>query len=315
MNLHELSGPPPAQLAQELAAFEESFTYPLGPGRTFRISHGDDYPRFFRSIGRAVCFVAEREGSVLGCLAVAACPLRLPDGSVREVAYLADLKVAPCARGGVVLLRLARAAHALMGPLGAAFSVVMEGTAVTPPDYTGRLGIPAFTPLARLAVLRVPVVAIGDTREGNSFPATDAEGQACYRRLSAGRYASPGGDPAERSETASVWLMLPDGSACGRLEDTRRAKRLLADDGSELRSAHLACFACRTPEAGAELVHAALPRAARAGFPAVFVAVPEAEADRLRERLGLRDVVVAPATVYGTGLESGPDWNVNTSEI
>jgi hypothetical protein len=315
MNLHELTGPPPPELARALAVFEERFTYPLGPGRTFRISHGDDYPRFFRSIGRAVCFVAERQGRVLGSLAVAACPLRLPDGTSRDVAYLADLKVDPGARGGVVLLRLARAAQALMGPLGAAFSVVMEGTAVTPADYTGRLGIPAFAPLARIAVLRLPATGAAEAGEGGHFRTTEAEGRACYERLSAGRYASPGGTPAERSETPAVWLTLPGGTACGRLEDTRRAKRLLADDGSELRSAHLACFACRTPQAGAELVRAALPLAAREGFPALFVAVPEAEAAALCERLGARDVVVAPATVYGTGLEPGPAWNVNTSEI
>ena len=46
-----------------LARFEEQFTYPLGPGRTLRISHGDDYPRFFRAIGDAACFVAERSGA------------------------------------------------------------------------------------------------------------------------------------------------------------------------------------------------------------------------------------------------------------
>ena len=66
MNLHHLSGPPTPELARALATFEEQFTYPLGPDRWFRISHGDDYPRFFRAIGEAACFVAERDGRVVG---------------------------------------------------------------------------------------------------------------------------------------------------------------------------------------------------------------------------------------------------------
>src|SRR5262249_36140838 len=131
---------------------------------------------------------------------------------------------------------------------------------------------------------------------------------------SRGRYASSGGAPVERSEITPLWLMHSDGSACGLLEDTRRAKRLIAE-GSELLSAHFSYFAYRTPAAGAELLHEALCRAARLGFPALFVAVPEREAPRLCEILGGRDVVVAPAIVYGAGLDAGPDWNVNTSEI
>jgi len=76
---------------------------------------------------------------------------------------------------------------------------------------------------------------------------------ACYLQLTGGCYASLDGNPAERSETSPLWLLEPDGSACGRLEDTRRAKRLIADDGVEMRSAHLSCFAYQDPRAGAVL--------------------------------------------------------------
>jgi hypothetical protein len=316
MNLLRLTGPPPPDLTRALAAFEERFTYPLGPGRSFRIDHGDDYPRFFRAIGDAVCVVAQRQGRVFGTVAVAVRRLALPGGGERRAAYLADLKIDPEARGGFVLRRLAHEALALARPAGAAFSIVMEGTRVTPLAYTGRAGIPAFGELGRIAVLHLAAdgAAAAEDR-GDYFGAPGPDGPDCYLRLSRGRYASPGGAPAERSEMVPAWLVLPDGSACGQLEDTRRAKRLLADDDSELRSAHLSHFAFRTPEAGAELVRAALGRAARLGFPALFVAVAAAEAPLLCERLGVREVVVAPAAVYGAGLEPGPGWNVNTSEI
>jgi len=133
-------------------------------------------------------------------------------------------------------------------------------------------------------------------------------------RLSVGRYASPGGNPAERSETEPLWLMEPNGQACGRLEDTRRAKRLIADDGVEMRSAHLSCFACQDLRSGVQLLRVALRHAASRGFPALFVAVAASDAENFSQPLGGAGVVPSPATIYGTGLEPGV-WNINTAEI
>jgi hypothetical protein len=107
----------------------------------------------------------------------------------------------------------------------------------------------------------------------------------------------------------------PTAAAIGRLEDTHRAKRLIADDGIEMRSAHLSCFAWRDVAAGVELLHAARHRAGGLGFPAMFVAIPADHAQTFIEKLALRDIVAAPATVYGTGIEPGGNWIVNTSEI
>jgi hypothetical protein len=211
--------------------------------------------------------------------------LLLPGGEDRSVVYFGDLKICPDARGGQTLPRLAQAVVAwVQTQAEAAFGVVMDGTPVTPGCYTGRLGIPLFQELGKVAVLRVPT-------------------------------ASPGGFPAERSETEPLWLMVPDGAACGRLEDTRRAKRLIADDGVEMQSAHLSCFAYREPRAGVELLQAALRGAAGRGFPALFVAVAAPEAEVFCRALGNADIVVAPATVFGAGLAPAPLWNINTAEI
>jgi hypothetical protein len=109
--------------------------------------------------------------------------------------------------------------------------------------------------------------------------------------------------------------MTADRRACGRLEDTRRAKRLIADDGAEMISAHLSCFAYADPCAGAILLQEALRRAAELGFPALFVAVAPSDATPLCQAVRANDVVTAPATIYGTGLEPGPLWNINTAEI
>ena len=52
MNVHALETVDSAPMAGALKRFERQFTYPLGSGRSFRISHGDDYVRFFRAMAR-----------------------------------------------------------------------------------------------------------------------------------------------------------------------------------------------------------------------------------------------------------------------
>ena len=79
MTIHELRTAPPPELADALERFEEQFHYPLGSDRFFRISHGEDYPRFFRAMGEGVCFVAERDGEVLGAMGAALRRLALPN--------------------------------------------------------------------------------------------------------------------------------------------------------------------------------------------------------------------------------------------
>jgi hypothetical protein len=165
----------------------------------------------------------------------------------------------------------------------------MDGTAAQPGDYTGRAGVPGFAKVGVLEIFRVP--ANTDAID-TCATVLAGEGQGRYELLCRdGRRAyAAGGDPAERSEMTPEWIAAPDGAACARLEDTRRAKRLLVDepggDISELRSAHLACFAWRTQAGAAAVVDAARRRAAMGGFPALFVAVDKGDARCWRGRRG-----------------------------
>jgi hypothetical protein len=225
------------------------------------------------------------------------------------------MKIDPAARSGRTLLRLIEAVRQWVGARAeAAFAVVMDGTSAIPTRYTGRLGIPLFSELAKIMVLRLPTSGI-QSEPGADWLTTAERGGACYLRLGAGGHACPGGNPAERSEMAPVWLMAPGGRACGRLEDTSRAKRLIADDGTEMRSAHLSCFAYQDWAAGVQLLQTALRQAARRSFPALFVAVAAPDAEAFCRALAGIEVVVAPATVFGAGLEPGPFWKINTAEI
>ncbi len=316
MNVHSLRERPAPSLARMLEEFETGFTYPLGPERWFRISHGEDYPRFFRAIGEATCFVAEQGGRVVGALGVAIRPLLMPDGSEQQTAYIGDLKVDPKARGTLLFLRLAQAALAWARPqVTSAYGVVMDGTRASPQSYTGRVGIPSFLQAGQILVVRYACERAAPAGEGKRWLASAAQGESCYRALVGGRYTPWGGTPAVRSEIAPMWLVEPDGTACGRLEDTRRAKRLIDSNGVEMQSAHLACFAARTPRAGAEIIQAARRQCAMKGIPALFVSVAPQDVAALSSALGPIESIIAPATIFAAGLPIGPAWNINSSEI
>jgi len=315
--IHTLEDLP--RVPDALTAFEAQFLYPLGPDRHFRISHGEDYPRFFRAMGEACCFVAGENGQVLGTLGMSLRELITGDGATHCAAYIGDLKIAPAARGGVVLHRLARAADQWAQPRATcAFGVVMDGTNALPVDYTGRAGVPGFERVGALQIVRVPTAAAATDR---CETVTAEEGEALFQTLcrDGGWTHAAGADPAERSEMTPQWIVAPSGEACGRLEDTRRAKRLLVEEPgggvSELRSAHLASFAWRTPAGAAAVIGAARRRAAEEGFPAVFVAVDAADVAVLNAAVGEFPVVRAGATVYGVNLPGKLRWGVSSSEV
>jgi len=106
-----------------------------------------------------------------------------------------------------------------------------------------------------------------------------------------------------------------NGAACGSIEDTRRAKRLILADGTELVSAHLSDFAYRDVGRGAAFVREALIQARRMGYPALFVAASATDSHTLFSELGENRATLAPATIYGHGFAPGTEWNLNTAEI
>ncbi len=355
MIVHALRDPPPPHLADALAAFEAQFVYPLGPGRSFRISHGVDYPRFFRAMGDARSFVAEKDGRVLGTLGVSLRNLILPDGKTQRAAYIGDLKIAPTARGGLVLYRLAREAYAWAKPqVSCAFGVVMDGTAALPHEYTGRAGVTAFAKRGAISIRRFPAdLAASD----DCVTPSPSEGESQFNLLAHGAIFASGGEPALRSNITPQWIASPDGLAIGRLEDTRQAKWLLLNDGTELSSAHLACFAWQDPSAAAVVINAARSRAAALALPGVFVSIDSADAlaldaamadvpesgmsvprvppmnsaakrhghgrdarvtsniPRMHNALDASSATIAGATVYGVNVPADSRWIISSSEV
>ncbi len=315
MNVHVLTDAPPPWLADALAAFEAQFQYPLGRDASFSISHGREYVTFFAAMGDATVLVVERDGRVLATFATVLRPVRFPDGSQRPAAYLADLKLCPSARGGLALARIFRAMRDHVGDrtAGFGFGVVMDGTGVTPADYSGRLGFPAFTPVARLTLLRIATNrAVADAPINEVTP---ADLDAAWERLAPRGFVPLGGDSSMRSLQSPVSLVTDDLSACGRVEDTRRGKRLLLASGEELRSAHLSRFAFATPRDGVRLIRQALSFCARHGVPALFVGLPRDTAPAFLPLLSDLEIAQANATVHACGHDSSGDWWVDTAEI
>ncbi|MBN9417654.1 MAG: N-acetyltransferase [Candidatus Eremiobacteraeota bacterium] len=302
--LHYLRQPPPPDLGRALLEFERQFTYPLGANDSFSISHGPDYVTFFQAIGEATVLVIEEEGRVLGTLAAVVRELRAPGGEVQRVAYLADLKLGREVRHRLTRYLLAMSEH-LQVPSGCGYAVVMDGTRSTPDRYTGRWGVPAFQPLAKVTVLTL------QTRPGSERDCATTAVELLHPPTS----VMPLPGKAElRSQQTPEWLAC--GSAHGLLEDTRKGKRLLHGDGREMRAAHLSRFRYAHERDGAILLEQAAFRCSRQGIPTLFACLPQRSAQRLLPHLRGLPVNPAPATVYGVGFPSEWDeWWLDSAEI
>lgn len=311
----------PESSVAALEEFEREFTYPLGSGCRFRISHGADYLGFFRAMGEATLVTVSEGGNIVGSISRVRRNLVLKTGSdaaarTSPCHYLGDLKVRQECRGGTVLARLFRETkrQILASDTHACYGVVMGGTGRLPTDYTGRVGVPAFENLGEIMILRL--ASSGDTSVPVACREVMADGmRAVAEPIGPAGYQCGAANRRGRSRMEPVHLVAGDGAACATLEDTRRVKRLFLDSGEELVSAHLGGFRYRTAEAAGLLLKDAVSLARAAGYPAVFCAVPANRIEGLRPLLAGLEVTEAPATVYGVGMERSMEWWVDTAEI
>jgi hypothetical protein len=298
MKIHRITGTPSPEMAEALSRFEMEFRYPLGPELTFSISHGPDYSRFFRSMGDARIYFAETSGKIVGALAVVGRTVTLADGSVIPAAYICDAKVVSEYRGRTVLGRLAMTARddTLADGYTSAYSIVMSGSTPTA-RHTGRIGIPEFRNIGKLAILRF------DTRSPCRLPVTIPALETPNPHRIHGADASP------CSKVTPVHLEA--GGASGTLVDTRNGKQLWQSDGTEMISAHLINPHFTTSDDLTELIRIACLKASEMGLAGMFLSLPVNSVTTDSIDTG---ATLAHASVYGTGLPEG-NWIVNTSEI
>lgn len=322
MTILTLTTEPPPELAAALDRFERQFQYPLGPGRSFRVSHGRRYLPFFQAMGEARILVATDGANVFGTLAIVTrrltmLPCQDSATAVHPVQYLCDLKIAPGARGGAVLASLFEQAGEIVrnSRSHACYAVVMQGTGRLPVEYTGRLGVPPFREAGRIVVLRLTpkegVRAVGERLRFGSEADIESAGQL----LSNSGVAVQGGQTELRSRMTPVPCTDATGTACGVIEDTLLGKRLLVGEADELISAHLTDFRWKTGAAGGRFLESAAHYARDLGYPALFAAVPENRLGDLRPHLERVESVEAPAIVYGHQVPTDREWWINTAEI
>jgi hypothetical protein len=307
-------------LASKLSDFERQFTYPLGADRKFTISHGNDYTLFFRSIGIAATFVALQESTIAGLISVVLKIVHDQNSQSNVVAYICDLKIGLEFRGSFVLKALLQKAKEWIGTkCDKAFCVVMDGTSATPDRYTGRTEIPLFQKLASVVLLRITV------KKPKNFSPALVEISAAQDSLMKfieffrGGITLAPGTVKLRSQTTPCYFTTssPQGDGCGVLEDTRLAKRLLCDDGSEMVVGHLSSFIYNSLAAGIAVLQTALVQAHSVGIPLLFVPIPLNAVSSYLNALSSAEyeVIQAPASIYGIGFPTNHYWFINSSEI
>ena len=300
----------PHTLTDQMAEFEKTFKYPLGDSGSFSISHGDDYSRFYRAMGRSNIYVARYEGKIAGTLAMVHRPIYL-NGIKHNSLYIGDLKIKN--RNGRLLYCLIKEAHDdnIEFRDSPQYGVMMKGTERRPSDYTGRLGLPKFKNMGEIAVIRVPVKYSKGSAPLEHISKHGAV--ALCEELVKHETFLPIGRSNIRSLNKAKAYCLPDKSAVCILEDTMSAKRLFADNGSEIISGHLSSFNYFRIEDGLKLVKSIMTQAAENSYPALFFSVPYEDKDLFLQNL--EGAECAPAFVYGRNMEASKRWSLNTSEI
>lgn len=319
MKILHLSSPPSSELGVALAEFEQSFLYPLGSNQKFRISHGQEYLPFFRAMGEVALLVAEHEGWVLGTVVLVRRIVRIRSESVtREepAYYLCDLKLRPEWRRTPLLSRLISAAmrHIVSNGGQRCYGIVMDGTARMPTDYTGRMGVPLLAPLGEIMIMRLSprgALPFEDTVQ----VAPVAQVEDLHRVLHGDGVSASSGLSVERALMTPVGLIDSTGEACGKLEDTRRGKRLYLETGEELMSAHLSNWAWTDARLGAKVLLQALSISIQSGFEALFVALPRKSYPQVLPYLQQAQIQEAPATIFGAGFDPCQNWWIDTAEI
>lgn len=300
----------------ELAEFEALFTYPLQNQEYFRISHSPDYSAFFRSIGSfAQSLLILKEKKIIAGLSAVECDIYTPQGN-KKALYVGDLKICANFRNSRALWKLISFVSACYPKIREAFCVVMEGTAVVPSAYTGRLGVPLFQPLQSINIIALDTKKVAQSASSAVNTLNSIQGKQLFTQLAAEKNYIQNNQPDLRSLNPPQWICSDSKMACGRLEDTQKGKRLFHQNGHELLNAHLAAFIYTEFDDAIHLLQQACIIAFQQGLHQLFCNIKLQDVPYCTQVFGTALQVNTQATVFTAGL--GPsryDWLISTSEI
>lgn len=328
-----------------ISNFEAGFRYPLSATEHFSISHGADYSLFYRSMGKSLVLAAEQDELPIATVAATIRELQSPGGTIHRCAYIGDLKYRKSAGASRKLLSLLLELQDwCIQNADSALAVVMGGTQNLPDSYSGRLGLRKMKRLGAMHIYRIPIQPLASCRQfkeaeliasarAHSIIATSPQNFFCFK---------PNQNGASDSECTSlispIWLGTTApvsttdsdngesssvGCAAGCLQDTRKAKKLFREDGSEILNAHLTNFCFDSIDSAASIIESALESARNNNFEALFLSLDTERSQQLSAVLEKFGATKSEAIIYGVGViaeeqfndHSNRNWCINSSEV
>ncbi|MBI1271188.1 hypothetical protein GC174_12215 [bacterium] len=329
----------------KISNFEAGFRYPLSATEHFSISHGADYSLFYRSMGKSLVLAVEQDELPIATVAATIRELRSSSGETYRCAYIGDLKYRKEVGASRKLLSLLLELQDwCIQNADSALAVVMGGTQNLPDSYSGRLGLREMKQLGAMHIYRIPIRSLANVRE---FKLAERIASARAQRIIAtcpqnffGFKANLNDDSDSEctSIISPIWLgtttsgsttaagsseNLSGGCAVGCLQDTRRAKRLFREDGSEILNAHLTNFYFDSIDSAASIIESALESARENNFEALFLSVDTERSQQLSAVLEKLGATKSEAIIYGAGViaeeqfndHSNRNWCINSSEV
>lgn len=316
MNIFPLGTPPDEALGTALCKFEQQFSYPLGDTTHFHINHGADYTAFYRSMGGQFSLFIAMERQVCGVIAVVIRTLRRPDGKRQMTAYVGDLKIAPQYRGSGLSAQLMRAALYWAKPrCETGFTVVMEGTAITPERYSKTYSLPDFTVANRQIIVGLPIFPNQALSQAEVVHADHNSVLKLHQHLSQRSYSLVADSKIQNTGMEEVPLISPRQTACCILKNTRLTKQLINAKHEPMAIEHLSYLAYQTPSDVIPLIYQASALASKRGAEFLFFSLPRQQTNELLNSIRELKPILAPATIYSHGLKHGSPWFINSAEV
>ena len=310
ISIVKMDNVPPA-LAHEVNDFEQHFRYPVDHRHCFTVSHGADYARFYRSLGRCRLYLARENHKILGSMALIQRSITVR-GHQTKALYIGDLKLAPDV-GSKVLYLLSREAyndHYQERHLPQ-YGIFLHGAPPLPSDYSCRMGQGKFHTMGKVAIMQIAVNSSATDKYTAEIDLHEARQLA--DELGNNEFVLPMSRASIRSRIKPRAFKLKDDSAVCIIEDTQAARKRYDESGSEINDGHISSFEYANALAGSRLLKGVLPHAADSAYAHLICAVPKEDyctfnAEHLAE-------YCITAKVVARNLDSHMRCHINTAEI
>ncbi len=304
----------PALLLKQLSVFEQQFHYPLSASSSFSIKHPGPYTTFTKALGKSAHLIAHSKTQLLAVMSIAIRDLSV-NGKTSRCAYICDLKIDPHNRFPFLLARLLKQAQTYtLQQCSAAYAVVMHGSSRNPEQYTGRLGIPAFSKHSALEIASVPAVPCAPLAQVRVEPLRDETFLALVAHAAQAVHIHSNSAALSLRSLCTAQLITIDDNNFAVFEDTRAAKQLFNQSGVEIRNAHLSHLHCTHAQHAQTLLATAQTLAAHHDFERLFFCINANQKSFISPTIR-QCAQISRAQVYAFQLPTDITIPIHSSEI